>query len=232
MYSAVKLGAQLVERAEVVGAHVEADHCEVHYRHESKTQLCTCRAIVNAAGPWVNQVLARVDPVQKPITVDFVQGTHIIVEGGLQSGIYYLEAPHDRRAVFAIPWQGKIMIGTTETLFKGTPEQVLPLREEQRYLLETANFYFPRLNKGLLDIQSSFAGLRVLPASNIQSPFRRRRDTLLLTNQEQQPRVLSIYGGKLTAYRATAEKVLKRLRPVLPIVKPIADTRTLHLKPV
>ena len=231
MRSAQDLGAQLVEQAEVVGVHIEADHCDVHYRHNDKSHNCGCTALVNAAGPWINELLSRVDPLQQTLAVDLVQGTHILVEGALQSGIYYLEAPHDRRAVFAIPWKGKILVGTTETRFTGPPEQVAPLREEQRYLLETVNYYFPRLNKGLSDIDASFAGLRVLPASATQSAFRRKRDTLLLLDQVQSPRIVSIYGGKLTAYRATAEKVIKRLGPVLPEPKPCADTRILYLNP-
>ena len=83
--------------------------------------------LVNAAGAWVNELLQHVQPAPAQLDVDMVQGTHIVMPGRLQQGLYYLEAPEDRRAIFAMPWQGNIMVGTTESLFQGDPAQVRPL---------------------------------------------------------------------------------------------------------
>ncbi len=94
--------------------------------------------------------------------------------------------------------------------------------------MEVATHYFPRL--GPLKPISRFAGLRVLPTAD-DSAFSRSRETILHTDRSEQPRVLTIYGGKLTAYRAAAERVMQRLLPSLPERSIIADTRQLPLTP-
>ena len=76
----------------------------------------------------------------------------------------------------------------------------------------------------------SFAGLRVLPRQS-GSAFNRPRDTILITDHEANPRHISIYGGKLTSYRAESETVVKLAKQRLPHRKPVADTRKLPLKP-
>jgi glycerol-3-phosphate dehydrogenase len=77
-------------------------------------------------------------------------------------------------------------------------------------------------------VREAFAGLRVLPIADNQFAAR-HRETILQTDSPQQPRMLTIYGGKLTAYRATAEKVMRMLQRSLPHRAHIADTRTLKL---
>jgi glycerol-3-phosphate dehydrogenase len=77
-------------------------------------------------------------------------------------------------------------------------------------------------------VTEAFAGLRVLPAG-AGPAFGRSRETVLHVDRAGRPRVLSIYGGKLTAYRATAEKVMRRLAPSLPARPARASTRTLPL---
>jgi len=188
--------------------------------------------MVNAAGPWVNRILASITPAPSTVSVDLVQGTHIIIDGRLQQGFYYLEAPQDQRAVFAMPWKGHIMIGTTENLYQGNPEKTAPTSAEIRYLLETFAHYFPAFS-ALREEQliSAFAGLRVLPAATAQA-FRRSRETTLHTDRSDRPRLLSIYGGKLTAYRATAAKVMDRIAASLPPRQKIADTAHIPLTPV
>ncbi|WP_455222857.1 hypothetical protein, partial [Kaarinaea lacus] len=85
--------------------------------------------------------------------------------------------------------------------------------------------------KAEADIIDAFAGLRVLPHAS-DTPSKRRRDTFFLTNSDKTPRVITLYGGKLTAYRATAEKVIHRVRASLPQRESRADTRSLLLRPV
>jgi len=131
------------------------------------------------------------------------------VPGTLRRGVYYLEAPRDQRAVFVMPWKDNIMIGTTETPYRGDPAEARPLESEIEYLLETRNHYFEKpLERE--DVIESFAGLRVLPASD-GSPFKRSRDTLLRCDSSV-PNVLSIYGGKLTSHHHTAIRVLETLQ--------------------
>lgn len=231
MQSATALGATLLTPASLVCAELNDSKCIAHYHASGKEYTCSTHVIVNAAGPWVNHVLDKINPLPKKLTMDLVQGTHIIIEGNLSHGVYYMEAPRDRRAVFAMPWHGGILIGTTETHYEGNPADVSPLMEEQDYLLETFAHYFPVYRSlSRQNITSSFAGLRVLPA-NEESAFRRSRETILYPDRLVRPRLLSIYGGKLTTYRATAEKVISQLAPGLPKRKVIADTRKLALNP-
>ena len=89
------------------------------------------------------------------------------------------------------------------------------------------NHYFKKALDSSQVIEA-FAGLRVLPKEN-DAAFHRSRDTLLHMDANTCPRVLSIYGGKLTSYRATAEKVIRKLTPLLPARKKLADTRILRL---
>lgn len=227
MASARELGARLLLPAVLRAARRTETGWRVTMVNGADTRDYVCRVLVNAAGPWVNQVLARIDPAPEILPVDLVQGSHILLEGSLRQGIYYLEAA-DGRAVFAMPWQGRLMVGTTETLFRGDPAQVAPREEEIDYLLATLASYFPAYRDHPRDQVRAFAGLRVLPAG--QGPaFRRPRETVLHPADDPRPRLLCIYGGKLTAYRATAEAVMARLHPVLPPRQAIADTRRLKL---
>jgi glycerol-3-phosphate dehydrogenase len=232
MYSAQMLGAKLAMPALFTSAQLNENRCIVHYQVSGDDYICESGAIVNAAGPWVNNVLDKIIPAPKKLTVELVQGTHIIIAGTLSHGIYYLESPWDHRAVFAMPWKHSIMIGTTESHYEGDPAAVKPLPTEEEYLLNTFRHYFPA-SKSLQrqDIVASFAGLRVLPASD-ESPFLRSRDTTLYPDRLVRPRLINIYGGKLTTYRATAEKVINQLLPGLPHRKPVADTKTLVINPV
>ncbi len=230
--SALDLGAELLIPAVFISAHLHKSGCTVRYQKDGKDYTCECSVIVNASGPWVNRVLDRITPVPDKMEIELVQGTHILIEGQLTQGIYYLEAPQDQRAVFAMPWHNRILIGTTESPYRGTPAEVKPLPHEQAYLLATFGHYFP--DYGSLrqsDIITSYAGLRVLPASE-DSAFLRSRETTVYTDRVVRPRVMSIYGGKLTTYRATAEKVMNQLIRSLPQRKIIADTKELALTPV
>ena len=225
--SAGSLGADISYQCSVERAVCEREHCVVFYRGKDGGMEITTRVLVNAAGPWVNRVLDRIEPVVGPLAIDLVQGTHLVIPGTLQQGMYYLEAPQDKRAVFVTPWKDNILLGTTETLFTGNPEDAQPLQQEISYLLEVYNHYFEKTLDASQVIEA-FAGLRVLPRGK-DVAFHRSRDTILHRDTDTCPRVLSIYGGKLTSYRATAEKVIQQLAPLLPARAKLADTRTLHL---
>jgi len=146
----------------------------------------------------------------------------------LLNDYFYLEAPSDRRAVFVLPWKGKLLVGTTETPHHAAPETAHCLDSERDYLLTTLLHYFPALSVSPETVES-FAGLRVLPRSE-KSAFSRSREVLFSVDDEQHPVVLSIMGGKLTTYRATADMVISRLKKTLPERVSRANTATLALK--
>jgi glycerol-3-phosphate dehydrogenase len=225
IHSAQSLGAELACPASFVSARAINRRVEVTYRHGDEENRCTACVLVNASGPWVNHVMAGISPIDPGLAVELVQGTHIVLDNPPPDGVFYVEAPRDRRAIFIIPWYDKMLVGTTETVYTGEPGEEAPLAAEIEYLREVFRHYFPALSDHVLE---SYAGLRVLPQSS-RAPFRRPRDTVLHIGPE---RVLSLYGGKLTGYRATAEEVMQKIQRYLPNVKPKADTRTLKLQPV
>jgi len=235
MRSAQQMGAQVKIPAVFTGARLgEPDKCTniIEYCHNGKTEICTAKIIVNAGGAWVQQILSLISPSPSKLKIDLVQGTHIVVSGMLPKGIYYVEA-HDKRAVFIMPWQGNTLVGTTESPYQGDPADVKPLSHEEAYLIKTLLRYFPKYNSEQ-KILSSTAGLRVLPSSESQnlsgadSINSRSRETILHTGKQDNLSLLTIYGGKVTTYRLTAERVMARVSKILPVRKVIADTR--HLK--
>jgi len=232
LQSALGLGVELRMPARFVGASIGAT-CEVRYEDNRGQHVCTASLLINAAGPWVAEVLSNITPQQAPLPLDLVQGTHIVLRQPMSESVYYLEAPQDRRAVFVMPWKNHTLVGTTETQYGGEPDMVTPLSSEVEYLLEAYRNFFPAMggeesNAAVID---QFAGLRVLPAAG-GSAFRRPRDTMVQLDDPGNPRVASVYGGKLTAYRATADKIMRRLLPALPRKRHMADTRRLPLCPV
>jgi len=224
--SAQGLGAEVRTSADFRGARLVTDGCEITYRSAAQSRQVSARVLINTAGPWVNDVVRRIRPAPKAMDIDLVQGTHIIVPGDI-SNPYYLEAPQDRRAIYVTPWKGHVLIGTTENYYAGDPAKVVPLESEIAYLLDIHNHYFAQDLKRH-DVVEAFAGLRVLPGGG-GAAFRKSRETHLIVDRKISPRVLTVYGGKLTSYRATSEKVVKRIKKSLPIRTEIADTKNVQL---
>lgn len=226
--SATNLGAEIDFASKVTSVQLRPRACDIHVEHQGRSQSCQAWVVINATGPWVNRVLERVEPRTRKLSVELVQGSHIVVPGALSTGVYYVEAPSDKRPVFIMPWRGHTLIGTTEKPFQGDPASVQPTAEELSYLLATLAHYFPHRACVEADILETFAGLRCLPITH--GPISARsRDTVLLTDRKKRPQLLSVYGGKLTAFRATAEAALARIRPSLPPRQRIADTRQIRI---
>ncbi|MDA1265900.1 MAG: FAD-dependent oxidoreductase [Planctomycetota bacterium] len=223
--SAAELGAVVLEGAEVVGANHDADGWRVRYRIDAEVRELVARVVVNATGPWANRLLDRVTPSPARREVELVGGTHLELSGRLGQGIYYAEAPQDQRAVFFMPWKGHVLVGTTEAPYEGDPAAVAPTAEEVTYLREVTRHFFPGLDNGPLD---AWSGLRVLPKAEGRA-FHRTREVLLAEDRATKPTFITLYGGKLTGYRATAARVMRRLAPSLPAAERKADTATLTL---
>jgi glycerol-3-phosphate dehydrogenase len=225
--SAESLGARCLWPATFERGNVHNGGCRVVYRYRDRDHQCAAQTVVNAAGPWAVSVLQRFDPPIPVPTVENIQGTHLELRGGVERGCYYMEVPEDKRAVFLIPWRDDTaLLGTTEHHYQGDPSEVAPLPEEIDYLLKVYRYYFPHRP---VDVLAAWAGLRVLPMTQAAA-FKRSRETRLDVDDRRPPRVLSIFGGKLTGYRATAEKVIKRLRHSLPTRTPAASTSELPLR--
>ncbi|MCP5145538.1 MAG: FAD-dependent oxidoreductase [Gammaproteobacteria bacterium] len=232
MASAMGLGATLKMPACFVGADFAREEVAVRYLAAGVESELTCRVLVNTAGPWAMGAANRMSPAIPGLPFDLVQGTHILLPGVLAQGIYYLEHQADGRAVFAMPRGRNTLVGTTERAFSGNPDDVAPTAEEIEYLLQLGRTHFHQYrNLQHADVLEAWAGLRVLPAGP-GAAFGRSRETVLQTDRPTQPRVINVFGGKLTGYRATASHVLQRIAPSLPSRDAVATTDKLRLSPV
>jgi len=215
--------------AQIHGASLLDNAVDLRFTYGASEQRCRARVLVNAAGPWADRLARTITPGIPVPTLECVQGAHIILDSPGPRAVYYVESPRDGRAVFVMPWHEKLMIGTTETRFRGEPGAVAPTAAEIHYLLGVLKHYFPRFRaRNAGEIVGSFAGVRVLPGGSGHA-FHRSRETLLIKDRPTQPRVLSIYGGKLTTWRAVSERALGQLARSLPRRAILARTDQLPL---
>lgn len=205
--SAESLGAHCISAAQFTRAAKFSHGYQACFKTEQGETCVKAKLLINAAGPWVNHVLASITPPPGLKAIELVQGAHIVIDQQISEHCFYLEVPSDKRVVFVMPWQGKTLVGTTETPFEGNPDNCQPLDKEVYYLQEALEHYFPELEYTIVD---SFAGLRVLPKAEGRA-FYRPRDTKIDVDGP----LISVYGGKLTTWRATAENVLKKIEQVL-----------------
>ena len=148
--------------------------------------------------------------------LELVQGTHLVLDGPPQAGVYYLESPRDGRAIFVMPWRAQLLVGTTEVRFHGDPGQCRARAARESLPAGGAAPLLPRLRDPVASqVRRAFAGLRVLPAQGGHA-FHRSRETLLIPDRDTRPRLLSIYGGKLTTWRAVAARALLQISAVAP----------------
>jgi len=168
------------------------------------------RLVVNAAGPWLDQVRALDDPAAAPVLRP-TKGVHLVVPRervGNRNAIV-LQSVRDGRVLFVIPWRDHVIIGTTDTDYRGSLDDVATESADVEYLLETANHYFPSARLAERDVVSTFAGLRPLVAGvpGEAPSFVSREEALF----ESASGLISIGGGKLTTYRRIAIKVVNRV---------------------
>lgn len=158
------------------------------------------RQVLNATGPWVDEVCALAGEDGVP-HLQPTKGVHILVPGRGQSAALLLLHPRDGRILFVIPWLGKTLIGTTDTVTPEGPDDLTVRPEEVAYLIEAHNHYLgPPVSEG--DVLGSFAGLRPLIRQRPGEPSARSREFRLF---EGRSGLLSVAGGKYTTYRAMAE---------------------------
>jgi glycerol-3-phosphate dehydrogenase len=181
----------------------------------------TARAIVNAAGPWVREVLGGALGVNVTPLVRLVKGSHIVVPRQYEGEHAYILQNDDRRVVFMIPYEGRFtLIGTTDIPYTSDPANVAITSEETEYLCRAANRYLARPISPS-DVVWSYAGVRPLYDDGSANASEVTRDYVLdLDGAPGNPPVLSVFGGKITTYRRLAEHALEKLAPFFPAMKP------------
>ena len=175
------------------------------------------KALVNAAGPWVENIIGGVAGRNSERRVRLVKGSHIILKKFWDGPQAYLLQNDDKRVIFVNPYEGDLcLIGTTDIPYEGRPEDVAIDESEIRYLLRVINRYF-KTELGPDDVVSRFSGVRPLYDDKAGNPSAVTRDYEfdLDTGPGQAP-MLSVFGGKITTFRKLAEHALEKLMPFFP----------------
>jgi len=191
---------------------------------DGQTHEVTARAIVNAAGPWVCDVLGEVSDAPVKAKVRHIKGSHIVVPRVHSEVHAYILQNADNRIVFIIPYQDRYsLIGTTDVPVE-TYDHPAISAEETYYLLTLANTYLERPLAGS-DIVWTYSGVRPLYDDGTSDPSAVTRDYVLKLDaardgsRESRAPLLSVFGGKITTYRKLAEAALTELRPFFPQMK-------------
>jgi D-erythritol 1-phosphate dehydrogenase len=173
--------------------------------------------VVNAAGPWVQDVLGRISGVNSNRRIRLVKGSHIVVPKFWDGPHAYLFQNHDKRVIFVNPYEDDLcLIGTTDIAYKGGPEDVAIDDDEIDYLIAVVNRYCTHELKRS-DIVQAFSGVRPLYDDSAANPSAVTRDYVFdIEAGEARPPLLSVFGGKITTYRKLAEHALDKLKPYFP----------------
>jgi len=190
----------------------------------------SARVVINAAGPWVDRVLRGLDsPLRK--FMGGTKGTHIVVPrfSDAPEIACYLEAESDGRPYFVIPWNGMLLVGTTDIRFGGNPAAARADAREIDYLLSETNRFFPRAGLNRSSILYGYTGVRPLPRRAKKDAGDITRRHIIKHHRSVARGLYSIIGGKLTTYRHLAEEATNRVarRLKMPVQKSVTATRPL-----
>ena len=204
---AADAGAAVINRIELAGLE-RGPVAQLRDTLTGETFEVGVRAVVNAAGPWIDDV-RRLEDAQAGTSVTLSRGAHLVLQrdGGWNAAV---TIPIDRtRVAFAVPWAGRLLVGTTDSAFEGDARTIAPTAAEERQILEEAALALDV--DALGPVCARFAGVRVLPVGAIATA-RAHRETMLSSGPLG---MVSVAGGKLTTYRRIALAVMHQLRAEL-----------------
>lgn len=212
-------GAVIKTRTKVISALRENDVWIVASEdtRTGEKQTIKARALVNAAGPWVADVLSGALRSNSKARVRQVQGSHIIVPKVFEHDRAYIFQNADGRIIFAIPYeQDFTLIGTTDRDYQDDPAKVAITPEEISYLCAAASEYFARPIVAD-DVVWTYSGVRPLYDDGASEARAATRDYVFeMEAHDGRAPLLSIFGGKITTYRCLSEEALERLEKHLP----------------
>ncbi len=191
-----------------------------------QTYQINAKCVVNATGVWVDALREKDQAAVGSRSTDMVapsQGVHIVVDRDFLASDHAIIVPHtsDGRVLFAVPWLGKVIIGTTDTPRHDLSREPDPFSEELEFILRESARYLTRAPTRA-DIKSIWVGLRPLvkpPKDESGSTKKISREHTVLISQSN---MVTVTGGKWTTYRAMAQDVLKHCiqAKLLPALKP------------
>ena len=219
--AAVRVGHRLARAARERGLWRADIECEA----TRQAYTVGARVIVNAAGPWISNVLSKCTGAISRQSVRLVKGSHIVVRRLYEGDHAYALQHADRRLIFVVPYRDEFtLIGTTDVPWQGEPGPAAIAPAETEYLCQTVNRYFERQIEPA-DVVWSYAGIRALWDDESSNASAVTRDYVLDVDAEDgQAPLLSVFGGKITTYRRLAELALDRLESFL---GPLAPAWTL-----
>jgi glycerol-3-phosphate dehydrogenase len=186
------------ENSKAVGVVAKDVHTGQIFEIRAKRVVC-------AIGPWTNQSF-KDDRRSVKHSVRTTKGIHLVYKGQITKKAVVVQTKEDKRIFFVIPWMGHSLIGTTDTDFKGNPDEVKVEPEDIRYLVEEARRVFPSADLSEANLVTSFAGLRPLVHEEGQPSKVSRKHEI----EKSTSGVIYVMGGKYTTYRKIAEDCLKK----------------------
>jgi glycerol-3-phosphate dehydrogenase len=205
--AAAEAGAEIATRTELLSARREGALWQANL---SGGRAVCAKALVNAAGPWVTEILGRASAASRS-RVRLIKGSHIVLPALWEGEHGYILQQPDGRVVFALPFLGDFtLVGTTDVPVQA-PEVPAITPDETRYLCEAADRYFER-QVTPADVVWSYSGVRSLYDDGEAQPRAVTRDYRLELDEAEGPPLLTVFGGKITTARALALEALDRLR--------------------
>jgi glycerol-3-phosphate dehydrogenase len=198
-----KVTGLVKERGQVVGAHV-AD------ARSGETFMVRATSVVNATGPWADQLM-RMDRPANPARLAPSKGVHIVVPADrlpVEGAVLAPSQSGDGRFIFVVPWQGAVLLGTTDTPWPIDPDLVRSEEADIHYILAAANGLFPNARLTRADVISAIAGLRPLIKADKASTDAMPREHKIWVSDSG---LITMAGGKLTTYRTMAAEVVDLL---------------------
>lgn len=211
-------GAVIMTRTGFETAQATPQGWEVSVNQNGQRKTLQARAVVNAAGPWVDHVFGGFEQTS-PHPSRLIKGSHIVVPKIHDRDEAFILPNTDGRVVFVLPYlEDYSLIGTTDVEISGEAGSAMCTPEEETYLVNAVNHFFD-VDLTTRDIQWRFSGVRPLLDSGDGDAKAVTRDYKLALTREPSP-LLSIHGGKLTTYRKLAEKAVDTLIEVFPNMGP------------
>ena len=213
-------GAEIRTRTKVISAERGGAGWQITVDNDGMRETIDVRVLVNAAGPWVGEVLAGVVRQNEPAKVRMVKGSHLVVSKLYDHDRCYIFQNADGRICFAIPYETNFtLIGTTDEDHKGPPDNPHISDSEIDYLLQSVSEYFNRpVTKA--QIRSSYSGIRPLYDDGATVAQEATREYVLkLEGEKGEAPMLSVFGGKITTSRKLGEAVMEKLKPFFPAAK-------------
>ncbi|NRG17485.1 glycerol-3-phosphate dehydrogenase [Rhizobiales bacterium] len=211
-------GAEINTRVKLVSATRENGYWRAMLKDEisGATREVTAKLIVNAGGPWVDNVLNGALGRGNTANVRLVKGSHIVVRKVYDHDRAYIFQNADGRIIFAIPYEGDFtLIGTTDEDFSGDPGSARISDAETDYLLAAASEYFEKPLKRE-DIVWTYSGVRPLYDDGASKAQEATRDYVLkVDGGNGEAPLVNIFGGKITTYRRLAQSVLEKIEDQL-----------------